>query len=660
MSQSPPVLRHIRKLATQGSGQPSDGELLQQFVAERDADAFAALVRRHGAMVLAVSRGVLAHQQDAEDVFQAAFFVLARKAGVIRKHESLASWLHGVAYRLALKMRSRTIRHRETPIEDAHEDRRVDDLTVRELRAILHEELHRLPEKYRAALLLCYWEGKTRDEAAEHLGITPGAFKKCLERARGLLGGRLTLRGLVPSAALFAALFATDGARAAISNPLIQSTTQAAVLFAIGKSAGIGASASAVAFAEGVLRTMTITKWATVFLWSVLVAGLGAGASWGAYYFWDRSDDAANHDAGGFVLQKQAAQPVGQATDKKRLLGTWKITSGRVNGENLPVEATTLMRFEFGEGGKFTMHMVVEAKQGKYEVVGEGKIDLTLQNEKGNSLGIYKFDGDDRLTLCAQNAPGEKRPTEFSGEKGNNQILFNLQRAKPGEEKPSKDDIARLKGGVDKVREAAARAVSANNLKQIAIAFHNYHGQKRAFPAHAIYSKDGKTPLLSWRVAILPYIEQEGLYKQFKLDESWDSAHNKKLIAKMPKVYESPVENKRKDGMTFYQVFSGPDTVFDGPNQMKLQGITDGTSNTIMAVEAKNGVTWTKPEDVTMPKDKDKLPAVGGLFTNGFNVLFCDGSVRFITPKVSPQIFRGLVTPAGGEVLGDLNKEVDE
>jgi hypothetical protein len=227
-------------------------------------------------------------------------------------------------------------------------------------------------------------------------------------------------------------------------------------------------------------------------------------------------------------------------------------------------------------------------------------------------VGIYTFDGDDRVMLCIpKDEQVKKRPTEFTGDKDSGQVLLTLTRAKPGEEQPSADEIAKYADPVAKIRLAAARQVSANNLKQIGLAMHNYHDQSGALPLHAIYSKDGKTPLLSWRVAILPYIEEGPLYMAFKLDEPWDSAHNKKLIARMPKTYEISI-GKKGEGLTYYHVFTGPGTLFDGAKKMKFTDITNGTSNTLLAVEATDPVVWSKPADLTLPKDKDKLPAVGG------------------------------------------------
>lgn len=214
-------------------------------------------------------------------------------------------------------------------------------------------------------------------------------------------------------------------------------------------------------------------------------------------------------------------------------------------------------------------------------------------------------------------------------------------------------------------QEKKASQQSANNLKAIGKAMLEHTGfsldpnakpKLAPLPTHAIYSKDGKTPLLSWRVTILPYLGQESLCKEFKLDEPWDSGHNKKLITKMPKVYNCAAapEEISKAGKTYYQVYVGAETAFPGNQKIFLAtGITDGTSNTIMAVEAKEPVIWTKPEDLKFPKGKEKMPAVGGLFKTGFHALFCDGTVQFYRPDPPDALMRGLVTRAGGE---DVNQ----
>lgn len=610
------------------------------------------LVQRHGAMVLGVSRGVLRQQQDSEDVFQAAFLVLARKAHTIRKQESLSSWLHGVAYRLALKAKARAGRRREQTIADPFSASTIDDLTMREVRVILHEEMHQLAEKYRASLLLCYWEGKTRDEAAEQLGMSAGAFKKCLERARNLLGSRLVRRGLVPSSAFFAMLLTESGAQAALPSVLTKTTVQAAVAFATGKSAGV--SVAAAALAEGVIYTMNITRWATTILAVILLTGLGTGFGLGAYHL--LQGDAAEQ-RGQAVVQNNVQQAKGKGKDaekpdKERIVGVWRIDKG----EDWPKELKVLVRFKFTKDGEFIMDFSADVakvlggtphKKGKYELIGPGKIDVNMTMENRIVVpAIYQFDGNDCLTLCLPN-DDKTRPTEFKAEKGK-RMLWVLVRAKPGEEKPTAEEIAKLGGGLEKIRAAAARTQTTNNFKQLGLALHNYHDHEKSFPAHAIYSKDGKTPLLSWRVAILPYLDHQSLYNEFKLDDPWDSKHNKKLIAKMPKTYEIPGA-KAKEGETVYQVITGPGTLFDGSKKMKIQDVTDGTSNTILAVEAKTPVVWTKPDDVPLPKDKDKRLPVGGAFSNGFIVVMCDGSVRLVAHTIEVPVFRAQVTPAAGD-----------
>jgi prepilin-type processing-associated H-X9-DG protein len=205
--------------------------------------------------------------------------------------------------------------------------------------------------------------------------------------------------------------------------------------------------------------------------------------------------------------------------------------------------------------------------------------------------------------------------------------------------------------GVQKVRHAASRAQSQNNMKQIGLAMHNYHDTFGAFPAHAIYSQDGK-PLLSWRVQILPFIEQDNLYKQFKLDEPWDSEHNKKLLAQMPKVYASPSDEKAlKTHQTHYLGFHGKGAFFEGKQGIRITDILDGTSNTILIVEGSKSVPWTKPEDIPFDPAKP-APKIGGLYEGGSNATFCDGSVHFISKSIAAETLKALITRAGGEVIG--------
>jgi prepilin-type processing-associated H-X9-DG protein len=231
--------------------------------------------------------------------------------------------------------------------------------------------------------------------------------------------------------------------------------------------------------------------------------------------------------------------------------------------------------------------------------------------------------------------------------------------------------LALLLPAVQKVREAAGMAQDANNLKMMAIAMHNIHSTHGAFPRAAPYrSPDGK-PLLSWRVALLPYLEQDMLYKRFRLDEPWDSPNNKPLLSMIPPMYLQPGETNDGSGMTYYQVFVGRGTVFDDSNLpkkppqilglpnvdrppergLRVADITDGTSNTILITVGRNPVPWTKPED--LPFDPNgPLPPLGGPSSpQRFNVVFADGSVRRIDRNTSPSVLKAMITRNGGEVV---------
>lgn len=197
----------------------------------------------------------------------------------------------------------------------------------------------------------------------------------------------------------------------------------------------------------------------------------------------------------------------------------------------------------------------------------------------------------------------------------------------------------------------ADRARSMNNLKQLMLALHNYHAAFGRFPAD-VTDKGGK-PLLSWRVQILPFIEQEALYKEFKFDEPWDSSHNQKLIARMPKVFRSPRQAAAVQDRTTYLAPLGTGLMWDNPKGLKISEVTDGTSNTIALVEADDdrAVTWTKPEDISIDR---KNPTAGllGHFGTGFLAAMADGSVRFFGKDIDPMKLSALFTRAGGEVVG--------
>jgi RNA polymerase sigma factor (sigma-70 family) len=276
------VLYHIRRLA---AGRPdnawTDDQLVEHFLKRRDEEAFTTLVKRHGPLVLGVCRRVLANDADADDAFQATFLVLARKAASIRKRQSVSSWLHGVAYRLACKARVAAARRR------AHE-RQVEPMALsdpmaavvwRDLRPILDEELDKLAEKYRAPLVLCYLEGMTHEEAARQLGWTNGTVCGRLFRARELLRRRLTRRGLALSAGLFTTVLSQEAA-AVVPAKLAAPTVKAGLLVAAGQNTAGAISAHAVRLADALMKTWFLARaqLAAAVVLAVCVAGIGAGA----------------------------------------------------------------------------------------------------------------------------------------------------------------------------------------------------------------------------------------------------------------------------------------------------------------------------------------------------------------------------------------------
>jgi hypothetical protein len=188
------------------------------------------------------------------------------------------------------------------------------------------------------------------------------------------------------------------------------------------------------------------------------------------------------------------------------------------------------------------------------------------------------------------------------------------------------------------------------NFRRIALAVHEYHDANNCIPDDV---KNKNKSLLSWRVAILPYLGQKALYQQFKLDEPWDSEHNKKLLAKMPDVFRSPRVKLKGKSLTVYQVFTGPDAVFGRGQRLQLAGIPDGTSNTIMAVESSTAVPWTKPGG--LPFDRNKaLPAFGKAYGQKPLCAMLDGSIRVLDlNKIKPDTLKNAIDPSDGMVLGN-------
>jgi RNA polymerase sigma factor (sigma-70 family) len=275
-----PLARKLFRVVL-GAPDVPDRDLLARFVTARDEDAFAEIVRRHGPMVLAACRRVTGRPHDAEDAFQAAFLVLARRAGHITRPELLANWLYGVACRTALEARAARRRAEEHVVPVAPEPAAPpppDDMT--ELRRVIDEELAKLPDKYRTAVVLCDLEGLPRSTAAAQMGIPEGTLSSRLAHARKVLAERLSRRGVTASATAVAAALGRDAVATALPHTLTHTTVHAAVRFGLGGPLPPVVSPAVSSLTDGVLKTMFATRLRQTFGIGLLTFGLvGLGAA---------------------------------------------------------------------------------------------------------------------------------------------------------------------------------------------------------------------------------------------------------------------------------------------------------------------------------------------------------------------------------------------
>ncbi len=486
----------------------SDAELLERYVNGCGGIAevaFAALVERHGPTVLRVCNDVLGDPHDAQDAAQVTFLVLARRAGSIRRRNALASWLFGVARRVAARARVEAARRR------AHERRRAEMATREHDRrsrapvtgepwAELFEEIDRLSERHRSAIVLCDLESLSHEQAARRLGCPVKTVQGRLYRARELLRHRLTRRGVATTAGMLGVALAHRTASAAPTAAWVAGTARAAAQLAAGQGVERFLSLESAELFRSVLRALTMSNLKIVAL-------------------------------GGLVL---AATAVGMAM-------AW-------------------------------------------------------------------------------------------GTMGHPRVL----------DRPPPDDDPPIAAAAAPMNPATAQQ-QVNNLKLVGLAMHNYRDAHGRFPAPTIQGKDGR-PLLSWRVAILPYLEEYGLYQSFKLDEPWDSPHNKPLLERMPRLYARlRPPGEAPESLTHLRVFVGEGTPFEGGRGPRWEDFPDGWDRTILVVEADEAVPWTKPDDLPYAADKP-LPALGGGPGGSFVILMADGSVRSIPAEFDPALLRRAIT----------------
>jgi len=376
--------------------EPTDAVLLERFAAHREQEAFAALVQRHGPMVLGVCRRMLQHEQDAEDAFQAVFCVLARKAGAIRRGAAVGAWLYAVACRTARKAKTLQVRRRmrESELPDVPAPDRTPELQWRDLWPILDEEVNRLPERYRRPFVLCYLEGKTNHEAAAELRCPPGTVFSRLLRARERLRTRLSRRGVILSAAALAGVLGNQISAATVQATLANAATQAALRYAVGQPVGVEVAG----LADASVRAMARARWTA----AVLACAVGTIV---AVVFLLRFRPG--------VVGPQASAARSAQADQERLQGSWRVVLVEKGGR--PPEITDLVYIFAGDQVRLSLGgrqgpafpYVLDVSQ------DPSAIDFTLPIGKVLH-GVYQFE-EDSWKLCLDMNPNgaSKRPTSM-------------------------------------------------------------------------------------------------------------------------------------------------------------------------------------------------------------------------------------------------------
>ncbi len=405
----------------------SDAQLLTRFVEQEDEAAFEALVRRHAPMILGVCRRLLRNAHDVEDAVQVVLLVLARKAASVWPRERLANWLYGVACKAALKARSAAARRRERPVAELPEPRPVIDRPVDDLRPVLDRELSRLPAKYRAVVVLCDLEGRTRRDAAQELGWPEGTVCGRLARARALLARRLTRGGVTCSAIALEILLAADASSAcAPTSPL-----PAAL-----RSVGLGGATPAatvpsrvLVLAQSVQRALFLGQLKIAAATALLASSLlGAGVGMAGLVHRQAADtDAKQTVAAEAQRAVRRTAPVRDSrTDAERLQGSWVLVRLVADGKTAPAEQIRGRRLVLN-GKDFQCDCVREIfRQATYTIHATQRpawLDFTSQGdfEPHVCRGIYRIE-EGQLTFCYA-APNAERPDRFESKPGSDVTL---------------------------------------------------------------------------------------------------------------------------------------------------------------------------------------------------------------------------------------------
>jgi RNA polymerase sigma factor (sigma-70 family) len=527
------MILHLRKsMCLQDEAGLTDAQLLERFIEHRDEAAFAALVRRHGSMVMGVCLRVVRNHQDAEDAFQATFLVLVRKAASISSRGLLANWLYGVAYNTALKAKASNVKRQAKEMQVT---KMPDPATAGQqlwnddLQALLDQELNRLPEQYRVPIILCDLEGKTRKEAAEQLGCPEGSLSSRLSRARVMLAKRLVRHGLAVSGGSLAAVVTQNLASASVPTSVAFATIKAATIFAAGQAANGVVPAKVAALAQGVLNAMLLSKLKIGTMWLVLsLLTFGAGflihqtatAQQGAVEQANENtpkfppkelnkgrtqpDKATKRDAKGPKDKKTTGEEAAKAKEREQLQGTWRLVACTQDGQDVPGDLVKQVKIDFqGDKMQFTPPLEfherqVEGQKGKHveAQLGEGSFEVSFRlnpamkpkefdlilpysGDKGPVVnGIYSLDNN-RLRLCI--CYGD-RPKDFSSKEGSKQVFYIMERTKPVAEPPGNQATQTDKKFIQGTWKVVAAERSGMTWKNLDGEFVNQDKTPMAFP----------------------------------------------------------------------------------------------------------------------------------------------------------------------------------
>jgi len=436
------VVYHLRRavLLKDGGGQ-TDGKLLGNFIENRDETAFEVLMRRHGPMVLGVCRRFLRNPQDAQDAFQATFLVLVRKANSVVPRELVGNWLYAVARQTAIRMRSLNAKRwgREKQVRIMPEPQAVLPESTGDLQHLLDQELSRLPETYRIAIVLCELEGKTRKQAAQQLGWAEGTVSSRLARGKAKLAKRLAKQGLLLSVEALAAVLSQNMASACLPPTLVSATVKAASIMATGQTVASSLiSAKVVALTERVVKTMLLTKLKTMVtvLFVAGVVGIGAG-TFSVSALADNQVEAQKQEGPRKEQQVKAVQEKDdlEKNEMAALEGTWKVVfferDGKIHEQNEGKDVKNYTKVVI-KGNKFTIHPHIGGPR-----TSTFKIDSTKRPKWFDDVpdgtkswpGIYELEND-ILKIYFDSKGVLKRPTEFKTTQNSGLALFVLNREK--------------------------------------------------------------------------------------------------------------------------------------------------------------------------------------------------------------------------------------